>query len=774
MKLPMRPRMVSVCIAYAICSLTTASAQTPPGDETVKLPEFKVTSEKDVSYIGKEALSTTRIAVDLADLPQSVVVLNRAFMDDANPTIMAKALNYVGGGQTGTITWSVDRYMVRGFVGEGDYVDGFRTQTDKNTDLNLIDRIEIIKGPSAIFIGNQSNTVGGVINKISKSPVDYKVGTITAQWGMWDTNRADLDIGGPITADKKLTYRFLLAGQDSDGYFDKTYEKRTSIIPMIGYKFSRTTEAWLKYERFSSHYSAYNGIPLDGRTNAIAAIPRKRNLNEDTPQNWRTDWFDRLWGQITTRPTDFLAARLAFFDSRDTQRRVESILAPTGGAAPATPGGPFTPQYVIPANYTIDRVDPNPDPLTGANVPGGIARTVTAIHADRQPRRELQLDLVFNYKTGPIDHKTLLGLDAIDYPQRVKTYSSGGNSTAYTSSINPFNPTYPGTVRVNFDQPPANYTSRTQEFGKIYALQTVSLLKNSVILNAGASRNVFRFSQYSQNYNQNTGVFAAASQVPESSLYKNLVQYGIVYKPIPNVSIFYGYNQNFSNNGLTPSAPFVLQAPQEGKQKEFGVKTTLFEGRVSLNVNYFDVKQLNNSVPAFPQTTPPSNTLVAGTESKGFDGDFTVQVDRNIDLIGSFAVFDAEVPLPAPWNSIIHPGDGQTHSAIPVNNVSEMNFAFWTRYKFLDSHLRGLSVSTGVSYLDERAITDNNNQVFYGYVPSRWLVDLSFGYETKRFRYGLNIDNVFNKKYIYASRSNQVIVPGTPTNVRVSVTYKFF
>jgi iron complex outermembrane recepter protein len=132
------------------------------------------------------------------------------FIDNASPTIMAKSLAYVGGAQTGTITWSVDRYMIRGFVGEGDYIDGFRTQTDKNTDLNLIDHIEIIKGPAAIFIANQSNTVGGVINKVSKSPTSYKVGSFTVQVGQYDANRAELDIGGPITADKKLAYRFLL------------------------------------------------------------------------------------------------------------------------------------------------------------------------------------------------------------------------------------------------------------------------------------------------------------------------------------------------------------------------------------------------------------------------------------------------------------------------------------------------------------------------------------------------------------------------------------
>ena len=134
----------------------------------MKLPTFSISSEKDVELYG----------------PRSNEHYPHGRRTERSPTIGGRAQQSVSqrpqshdpgqssqlrrGAQTGTISWSVDRYIIRGFVGEGDYVDGFRTQTDKNTDINLVDHVEIIKGPSAIFIGNQSSTVGGVINKISK------------------------------------------------------------------------------------------------------------------------------------------------------------------------------------------------------------------------------------------------------------------------------------------------------------------------------------------------------------------------------------------------------------------------------------------------------------------------------------------------------------------------------------------------------------------------------------------------------------------------------
>jgi iron complex outermembrane recepter protein len=745
-------------------STTPPTAEKPArptvtGDTIEKLPRFTITSERDVSYVGRQSLSTTRTGVELVDLPQSVVVLNKAFINDVNPTILAKALIYVGGAQTGTINWSVDRYMIRGFVGEGDYVDGFRTQTDKNTNFNLIDHVEVIKGPAAIFIANQAQTVGGVINKISKSPTGYRIANLTLQTGLWDGNRADLDVSGPLSSNGKLMGRLLLTAQDSDGYYDFTYEKRLSILPMLAYRFSSTTEAWLKFESFSSHYSAYNGLPLDGRTNQIIDVPRRRNLNEDTPQNWRTDWFTRLWGQFTMRPANFLAIRVAALDSTDTQRRVESVVVPSGATIPTVGADgvarflPY-PQYAVPPTYT----------------PGTeLRRAVTAIDADHQPRRELQNDYVFSFDTAGASHTFLLGANLIDFPQSTRTFSSGAFSNATTSGIDPFAPTYPGTVAVNFNQTPVDRTERSQKFAKLYALETVSLCDRRVIFSFGGSRNRYAMSSTSFDFDQNTQTPRPTTVVPCAVLYKNLVQYGVVMKPWRNVSVFYGSNRNFSSNGVQFG---VFLPPQEGQQKEVGVKSDWLDGAVSLGINHFEVVQLNNAVPAYPQTTPPSNIFVPGTVSRGFDGDFSASLSKNVDVIGSFAWFKAFVPLPAPYNFALQPYDNRIHRTIPVNNVSEHNLATWVRYKFATTKLKGLAIGVGCSYLDRRAITDNSNSILYGYLPPRTLADAMISYETRHYRVQLNIDNILGERYIYAARSNQVLVPGSPTNLRLAVTYK--
>ncbi|HWZ95399.1 MAG TPA: TonB-dependent receptor plug domain-containing protein [Opitutaceae bacterium] len=777
----------STALLLAVSPLTQLRADTAAGatDEVVKLPEFTISSERETSYTGTSSLSTTRSGVPLSDLAQSVTVLNRAFFNDFKPSILAHSLNYVGGTQTGTINWSVDRFIIRGFVGEGDYVDGFRTMTDRNTDMNLVDHVEIIKGPAAIFISNAVNSAGGVVNKVSKSPTDYNVGTLTAQWGIWDANRADLDVGGPITADKKLMYRLLINRQQAKGYSDHTYDNRTSIVPMLAYKFNNNTQVWIKYENFDSHYSSYNGIPLDGsgyvpgQANAphILAVPRRWNIDgEDSPRNWRTDYFYRLWGQFTTRPADWIAMRLAAFDSADTQRRVESIIGTTNITANLAGGGTTTlpTGYQIPPGYTRGTL---------------LNRTTTAVDGDYQPRRELQNDYVFTFDTWDVNHKLLVGWDAYDSPDDTKTYSSGGTSTASSSAIDPFNPPYKSgaadTVTVNTKQLPTSNRHIRQNFSKAYVLETASFLNDTVILDWGANRSRYKSSLTNDTYNQKTGVFTPAASgtsnlIPNSVAYKNLVQYGVVFKPLPNVSLFFDDNRNFAFTGFGATGPLP---PNVGHQKEIGIKSTWLDSRLSFNVTYFDATSANNTVPAFPQLTPPV-FLTLGTEtSRGIDGDWTFAVTKNLYLLGSFAWFNANIGLTGvgisaaagspTWNQVIQPYDGKAHGSLPVDNVSQRNASLWARYSFTEGALKGLTFGLGANYLDKRAITDNTNNVFFGYIPARTLVDGVISYATKHFIYQINGENLLDTRYIYSARSQLVIIPGEPLNVSASVTYKF-
>jgi iron complex outermembrane receptor protein len=166
--------------------------------------------------------------------------------------------------------------------------------------------------------------------------------------------------------------------------------------------------------------------------------------------------------------------------------------------------------------------------------------------------------------------------------------------------------------------------------------------------------------------------------------------------------------------------------------------------------------------------------LVGGETSRGIDGDYSYKFNKNFAVFGSFANFKAHIALAAPWNLIVQPYDGQVHKDLPVNNVAQHTFSMWGRYLFTDEKLKGFSLGLGVNYMSKRAIDDNSgSDVCFGFLPARTLLDASLTYETKRFTYQVNVDNLLNTKYIFAARSSSVLVPGTPLNARFSITYRF-
>lgn len=752
--------LLGIGVAHAQPAATTTPDEKSSEEKTVVLPAFTISSNRVNSFTGSESLALTRTGVKLADIPQSVTVLNRAFIDTISPTAINWVVQYVGGGQVGNIPMyeATDRFALRGFTSQGDFIDGFLTIFGLPMTTNYIEQIEVIKGPAAIMSTNASGVVGGAVNKVSVSPTASQVNKVTLDYGRFDSASATIDVGGALTADKKLLWRVLGMYTDQDGYFDYQYLRRRDIMPMLSYRFNDTTEAWIKAEFAKDHLGSYNGLQIDGRTNKPEAVPVKTNFGEDDPLNWRTLDMWRVWGQFTTRPSDHLAIRFAAFAASVDAKRVETQLAPSGTTTPTLqPDGSFrfTPfvQYAIPPTYTAGTL---------------INRSTTADDIIT-PRREIQNDYAFNFETGPVSHKLLLGLDLVDFPQESYSWSSGGSSRASSSPVDPFALVHPGTVTVDYSRP-VSYQAMTQNYQKGYLLETAGLFDDRVLLTWGVSRHRFALSSATYPYNQNTGVAGTPSIVPSTALFKNLVQYGVVVKPTENISVFYGRNANFAANPIQNGA---FLPPQQGLQREAGIKADFIPGRLTLNTSYFEIFQVNNSLPANPQTSPPTQVLIPGQTSRGFDGDFTYSPTRNLDLIASFAIFDTSIQAGPGYRSVPQPYDGRIRTTLPVNNVSDRTFSAMVRYRFLEGPLNGFSFAIANTNLSRRAVTDSSNQILYTYLPGYSLFNVMASYTRDNFTVQLNVDNVFNENYWFSSRSNLLLFPGTPTNPRVTFTYRF-
>ena len=705
--------------------------------EAVQLPAFTIKAENDTGYVGKSALGSTRIAVDIADLPQSVKVLNSSFVKAVNPFNLADVLNYTGGAQSGAINWTPGRLAIRGFSGDGDYNDSFAPPQASVVDSAIYDRFEVIKGPSTIFLAADGSP-GGLVNKITKSPLSKQQTTLSVQAGIFDANRISLDSTGSLTADSKLLYRVVGAMQYSDGYFDSTYLHRFTLMPSLSYQFSPDTKVEIKSLLVETNFPSYNGLQTDPRTLQIWDVPYTRSSSESSPYNWRHDAVDRVWVNFTSRLNNNVALRIAAMNAYDRADRLESL------ANTWNDGGRAWNAATSPTTYT-----------------GGAYNRTTTADDSTTRYRDIQSDLNFNFKTGPANHSLLVGSEVRDQP-------SGQINYAGTSSPwNPFVKTDP-IVTVNYSAKSA-WTQNTSTLARVYVLETLKLFNDRLLLSYGVTR--------TRATGSTTNGLTGVVTTPEYVVFKNLKQYGAVYKIMDGLNAFYGYNENYALNGVGTVNGVVGTplAPKQGKQSEVGLKTVFLNKKLSLNVSYFDVQQKNNTVPSSPQDPLNPNILIPGVISRGFDGDLSYQVTKSFYLMGSFSLFKAKSVLGPAAATFIQPATKAIAvGSIPVNNISENSASLLALYQFTSGNLKGLNLGLGGNYLTKRAVTDNANQVWFGYIPARTILNANASYRwNKHINYSLNIDNLLDKKYIYSSRSVNVLVPGQALNLKLGVEYTF-
>ena len=147
----------------------TQSPDATSAGETVALQPFKVTGEQVGPYNATDAASGGRVRVNLFDSTQNISVVTRDMFDDVAATRLLDALKYSTGITESTIPNGQDRMTIRGFQVLGSVIDNFSGSVQQNTDPVLVDRVELVKGPSAVLA--PAGVPGGTVNIVTRKPM---------------------------------------------------------------------------------------------------------------------------------------------------------------------------------------------------------------------------------------------------------------------------------------------------------------------------------------------------------------------------------------------------------------------------------------------------------------------------------------------------------------------------------------------------------------------------------------------------------------------------
>lgn len=238
-----RHLLIAALLAPLALSAQTASRPpAPPPDETVVLSAFEVRSAKDSGYRVQNSVATTGVAQALMDTPLPITVITGEFLRDTGKSGFLGALSYVSsvtlddnspngnfspGAGRGNGQGNLTRF--RGQPYNGTFRNGLRQFYGFDTEN--VDRIEVAKGPMAVFIGGA--TIGGEVNNVTKKPLFARQQEATVRIGSHDTYKASVDLTGPLNREKTFAYRVILSHRDGNQWQQHSHSTTTFINPQL-------------------------------------------------------------------------------------------------------------------------------------------------------------------------------------------------------------------------------------------------------------------------------------------------------------------------------------------------------------------------------------------------------------------------------------------------------------------------------------------------------------------------------------------------------------
>jgi iron complex outermembrane receptor protein len=311
-------------VALAAISLGAgrfAFAQTPQGpaatanQEVVELPKFVISETSANPYQSQQALSATRVAMAIQDIPQTISVVPSEFIQDSMSLKMSDAAKYVTPVVESTLPFGGDRYMIRGFQVSEEFIDGSVISGGSGYSMSIptanIDRIEVIKGPNAILVPGGSP--GGVMNPITKAPMLKNADSVTLDLAQYNGNDVSFDINRVLNEKDHMAVRLIVSYWRNDLYIRNQYRNGYEISPSFSVELSPTLKLTIKSDFLQNRETNMGGLPIDpsvgsNQTAVIArGLPRDWSFGNDDDSRHRST--ERMSAELLSTLGDHVTSR---------------------------------------------------------------------------------------------------------------------------------------------------------------------------------------------------------------------------------------------------------------------------------------------------------------------------------------------------------------------------------------------------------------------------------------------------------------------------------
>lgn len=686
----------------------------PSSDYVSKMPLKNLENAQVYSSIGKELL-TEQLVFSVDDAMRNAPGIQK----------MWNATGRSGDGGA--------YYNTRGFIVQSQLRNGLAGNITSSIDAVNLEKLEVIKGPSATLFGSALTSYGGLVNRVTKKPYETVGGEVVVSGGSYNFQRVSVDVNTPLNKNRTVLFRLNSALNHTGTFQTEGFNKSFALAPSLLLKPTNRLSILLDAEiyRVQNVVEQTFFFYVPGYT---LGATRADQLRIDYSNSYMGDGLSQksrstnLFGQINYRLSP------AFTSSTN----ISSSHSYSNGF------GPYF--YILPDGKTL-----------GSNL---------LVRADQSTRNStndvFQVQQLFNgdFRLGKLRNRVVLGLDYLHTNAKQlffgSTYDTVPITTGYDYS------SFNGSALTTL------YAQKTPDFTyPLTGIQNTYSAFVSDVLNLTDQLSVLAAVRVDAFHNQGG---TAGSEIKGYNQTALSPKFGIVFQPIKDqVSLFANYQNSFTNRGVynaydptaTDSLTQKFATLEQANQFEAGIKLNTFEGRLTTTLSYYNI-QVNNLLRTDPNPLAAARFAQTqdGTQlSRGIELDVIANPLKGVNVVAGFAYNDSKLTK----------ADADVNGRRPTTASSPIRANLWLSYRFTSYALRGLGFGIGGNYASDNKI---QNSISLGefILPAYTVLNASAFYEQPRYRISAKVDNFTNQRYWigYTTMDAQPL-----RSVAASVAYKF-
>ena len=259
--------MTSTTVRLALLA-TTALASPAYAQDVIELGEIVIRgssyeTEGTDSYTTDLVSVGEKSAMSQREVPQSTTVITREQIEDGNYTALETAITDSPGLLVLNNDTGRSSLFSRGFEFDYLYFDGLPASVSSiygtQPDLSIVDHVEVLKGPSGLFIG--TGEPAGSINMRLKQAPNRLGGYVRSSVSSDGHGRLEGDVGGPLNKSGTLRGRAVLAYGDGEGFVDKQESGVVVGYGTLAWDVTPDTTLTFSASRMQRDIAPYNGLP---------------------------------------------------------------------------------------------------------------------------------------------------------------------------------------------------------------------------------------------------------------------------------------------------------------------------------------------------------------------------------------------------------------------------------------------------------------------------------------------------------------------------------